>query len=159
MTTKKTVVVRNGETEGAEPLMIFGETMLVKLSGTDTEGSYAILENYTPPQAGPPLHRHSREDESFYIIEGEFLSEVDGTQLRASAGDALFAPRGTVHAFQNVGTEMGRMLVVVQPAGLELFFEEVSTATRGMQQPEMGVLLPIAQKHGLEVLGPPLGHR
>jgi quercetin dioxygenase-like cupin family protein len=159
MATKKTLMVKSGETEGTEPLNILGETMLVKLSGADTEGSYAILENYTPPQAGPPLHRHSREDESFYILEGEFLFEVDGRQLRASAGDALFAPRGTAHTFQNAGKTMGHMLVVVQPAGLELFFEELSNATRGMQPPDMSVIVPIATKHGLELLGPPLSAR
>jgi uncharacterized cupin superfamily protein len=84
---------------------------------------------------------------------------VDGAQFRASTGDALFAPRGTVHTFQNVGEEMGRMLVVLQPAGLEVFFEELSNATRDMQKPDMSVIVPIAAKHGLELLGPPLGAR
>jgi quercetin dioxygenase-like cupin family protein len=159
MSTKQTVVVRCGETRGAEPLYILGETMLVKLSSADTDGSYAIMENVTPPQGGPPLHRHGREDESFYVIEGEFLFEVDGKQMRASTGCTVFAPKGTVHTFQNIGEKDGRLLVIVQPAGLDLFFEELSGAMRGIAQPEMSKIVPIAHKYGLELLGPPLRAR
>jgi len=156
---KSTLILKPGETRGKAPVNIFGGEVWVKLGGADTDGSYAITEGITPPNGGPPLHRHSREDESFYILEGEFVFEVDGKQTKAGPGCSVFVPRGTAHLFQNIGTGVGRMLSVVQPAGLEDFFTEMSVASGTMQEPDKAVLIPIFQKYGLELLGPPLGRR
>src|ERR1700680_1224304 len=119
MTTKEPLLLQPDETRGSAPLNMFGGVIWVKLAGTDTGGTYAITEGTTPPKGGPPLHRHSREDESFYILEGELFFEVDGKLHHAGPGCTVFAPRGTAHLFQNVGTTVGRMLSVVQPAGIE----------------------------------------
>src|SRR5258708_5127675 len=100
----------------------------------------------------PPLHRHSREDESFYILEGTYLFEVDGVQFTAGEGYYVFAPCGTIHAFQNAGATSGRLLIVVQPAGLEKFLAELSAATSGMLVPDEAVMVPIFEKYGLELL-------
>ena len=138
---------------------IFGDQIWIKLGHADTNGSYAIMEAVTPPQGGPPLHRHSREDESFYVMEGDFVFEIDGEKIPASSGCTLFAPRGTAHTFQNVGKTSGRVLVVVQPAGLDVFFDEVAQAASGMAQLDLQVVVPLAQKYGLELLGPPMHAR
>src|ERR1051326_8412067 len=107
METKKALLLKPNETRHSSVLNIFGGEIWVKLAGSDTGGTYAITEGTTPPLGGPPLHRHSREDESFYILEGEFVFEVDGKLLQAGPGSSVFAPRGTVHLFQNVGTSVG----------------------------------------------------
>jgi uncharacterized cupin superfamily protein len=153
------LVVAPGATRGPAPLDIFGDRVCVKLAGTDTAGRLAVIEDCTPPLGGPPLHRHGREDEWFYVLEGEYLFEVDGRQERCGAGAAVYAPRGTVHTFQNVGASSGRMLVVVQPAGLDAFFADLDGATRGMREPDLSVVVPIFEKYGLELLGPPLAAR
>ena len=159
MTSGYAFVSQAGETRNSGVLDILGDEIRIKVAGSDTNGGYAIMEAITEPECGPPLHRHSREDESFFVIEGEFLFEVDGKQLRAGAGCAIHAPRGTAHTFQNVGETTGRMMVVVQPAGLDAFFEDLAGATKGMGQPDPSVIVPIFEKHGLELLGPPLGAR
>src|ERR671925_118916 len=114
MSVRKAHIVHSGKARGARNVRfdIFGDQIWVKLGHADTEGSYAIIEGITPPQGGPPLHRHSREDESFYIVEGDFVFEVDGETLPAGPGCTLFAPRGTAHTFQNVGKTAGRLLVI-----------------------------------------------
>lgn len=103
------------------PLDIFGDLLWVSLVHAYQQGGYVILEDHTEPQCGPPLHRHSREDEAFYILDGDYLFKVDGLQFTASAGSSATAPRGTAHTFQNIGTKTGRMLVLAQPAGVESF--------------------------------------
>src|SRR5512133_2930769 len=70
---------------------------------------------------------------------------------RTCPGCSLFAPKGSSHTFQNVGTMPGRILVMVEPAGLDT----LSGATAGTQ-PDPAVVVPIFHKHGLELLGPPL---
>jgi len=152
-------VLQADESRTAEVLNIFGDRIRVKVRGADTDGRLSLMEDRTEPQAGPPLHRHQREDEWFFILDGEFRFEVDGEELHAGAGCTVFAPKGTAHTFQNSGTTTGRMLVMVQPAGLEEFFSELSAVTAGMAVPEMAVVVPVFEKYGLELLGPPLAAR
>jgi mannose-6-phosphate isomerase-like protein (cupin superfamily) len=68
------------------PLDILGDQVLLKLGGRESVGQLTVTMGITPPNAGPPLHRHSREDESFYVLEGEYLFEVDGKQFHAGPG-------------------------------------------------------------------------
>jgi quercetin dioxygenase-like cupin family protein len=152
---KEALVLAPGESRTGATLQIYGSQVEVKLSGADTAGAYAIVESITEPQTVPPLHRHNREDESFYVLEGEFLFEVDGRRIQAGPGSAVFAPRGTVHTFLNVGSAPGRMLGVVQPAGLDSFFVDMDAAGTS-KEPDFAVLAQIFQKYGLELMGPPL---
>jgi quercetin dioxygenase-like cupin family protein len=77
----QSLLLKPRETRSTGPLNIFGDLVFVKLGGDDTDGNYAIMKTVTPPQGGPPLHRHRREDESFYVLEGEYVFEVDGKEL------------------------------------------------------------------------------
>ena len=75
------------------------------------------------PGDGPPLHTHEAQDESWYVLEGELRFKLGDTMQAAPAGSFVFVPRGTVHAFQNVGPGPARILVIFTPAGMEPFFE------------------------------------
>jgi mannose-6-phosphate isomerase-like protein (cupin superfamily) len=150
---KKAMILAPGESRTGAPLRIYSDQLKVKLSGADTAGACAIVESVTEPQSGPPLHRHTREDEHFYVLEGQFLFEIDGRRIPAGPGASLYAPRGTAHTFQNVGAAPGRLLVVSQPAGLDSFFIDMDAAAAGNAQPDLATLLPIFEKYGLELLG------
>ena len=156
MKQKPALVVEREQSRTANPLNVLGNLIRVKLNGSDTDWAYAIMEDTAAPQAGPPLHRHTREDESFYVLEGYYRFAVDGQEINAGPGTFVYAPRGTAHTFQNIGQTPGRLLVTVQPAGLEVFLADLSTATVGMTEPDLKVIVPIFEKHGLELLGPPL---
>ena len=69
-------------------LWVVGELLPLKLVGSDTDGAFALLEEVTPPQGGPPPHMHTREDETFYVLEGELEFVVGGRALLATAGPA-----------------------------------------------------------------------
>jgi quercetin dioxygenase-like cupin family protein len=159
MNAAELVLLKPGESRLENPLDILGDLVLIKLGGRDTAGQLTVMMGITPPKAGPPLHRHSREDESFYVLEGEYLFEVDGKQFHAGPGTFAFLPRGTVHAFQNVTDKPAKLLIITQPAGVEDFFVEVAGAMRGMAEPDVSVLLPIFHKFGMEFMGPPIGAR
>ena len=159
MADKVALLVKPGESRGSAPTDIFGVVATTLLAGSDTDGGYAIIHVSSPPMGGPPLHRHSREDESFYILEGEFDFETEGKLYHAGPGCSMFLPRGRSHRFQNVGSTSGRMLSIVQPAGFEQFFVELAAASAGMKQPDRSVMAPIFEKFGLELLGPPMAVR
>ncbi len=153
----ETLFLKSGETCLEGPLNLLGDEVLVKLGGQFAQ--LTVMLSTTEPKVGPPLHRHSREDEAFFVLEGNFLFEADGKQTHAGPGCFMFLPRGTAHTFQNVGETPGKMLILTQPAGVENFFSEIDRATRGMKEVDRNVLLPIFAKYGMELLGPPIGAR
>jgi quercetin dioxygenase-like cupin family protein len=152
----KTLVLGPQDHRSSEPLDVLGEPCLVKLAGGDTGNAVAVVNLTVPKLSGPPLHRHSREDEWFYVLDGEITVEVDGQRFTAGAGTSAFAPRGTAHAFQNFRDEAAHILVIVTPAGLDRFFEDVTAQNKGLSQPDFARVEELMQNYGLELLGPPL---
>jgi quercetin dioxygenase-like cupin family protein len=154
--TKAAFTVKAGTDHRGGSLYVVGSDISVKISSEDTNGAFTTFEDHTPPLAGPPLHSHRYQDEWWYILEGRYRFQVDGEIIVAGPGDTVFAPKGSRHAFQNIGTDTGTTLTTVVPGGLDIFFEELSEAVPRGTQPDPAVVVPIFQKHDLELLGPPL---
>jgi mannose-6-phosphate isomerase-like protein (cupin superfamily) len=131
------------------------EKVHILLSKQDTGGALALFIDEVPPNGGPPLHIHHQEDETFYLLEGELVMQVNGEQVTVGAGSVAFLPRGVPHTFTNPGTETARALVILTPGGLEGFFAEVEPLVT-QAEPEMGAVLAVAAKYGIEAIGPPL---
>src|SRR3954447_13538530 len=152
-------VAHPGEGRLTETLDVFGHSMTVKISSRDTGGAFAVIEDITPPLSGPPLHIHHEQDEWWHVLEGNYRFEVDGREIVAGPGAHVYAPRGTRHAFQNLGMEPARMIVTVVPGGLDLFFEEINASAVPGLEPDPAKLAPIFERHGLPLAGPPLAAR
>ena len=88
----------------------------VKAGGAETGHAFSQIETDDPRGSGPPLHLHHNEDETFYVLEGEVTVVVGGERIDLEAGDYLFGPRGTAHAYV-VRSERARMLVTASPSG------------------------------------------
>ena len=146
--------VASGESRDGKALYVVGDELFVKIP--ETNGAFAVIEDHTPLGGGPPLHLHFEQDEWWYIVEGKFLYEVDGKQFYAGPGDTVYAPKGTRHAFKNVGTRPGHSIVTVVPGGLDEFFEEITATIPKDAPPDPAVIAPIFLKHGMELLGPPI---
>jgi mannose-6-phosphate isomerase-like protein (cupin superfamily) len=145
---------------GDGPLIqVNGDEVTIKISSRDTGGAFTVFEGRTRPLHGPPLHLHRDQDESWYILEGQYRFEVDGQEIYAGAGSTVFAPRGSRHTFQNIGSIPGRMVTTVVPGGLDNFFEELAAASARGTIPDLAKMLPIFEKYKLELLGPPLAAR
>ena len=115
-------VLKAGE---GRSIWVVGDLYTIKASGEETGGAFALIEARVPPGGGPPPHVHHREDEAFYVLEGELRFHVDGRDITAGAGSWVTLARGSLHHFKNVGDRPARMLIVVTPAGLERYFLEV----------------------------------
>jgi quercetin dioxygenase-like cupin family protein len=139
-----------------QPLNVLGTEVFVKVANTDTESAVAIFCHSVAPMYGPPLHRHSREDEWFYILKGEITFEIDGKRITLHAGSSAFAPRGTTHTYKNSTNEAAEILVVVTPGGFLEFFEELSVLSDQVTASDPSAIERIAKKYGIEIVGPPL---
>jgi quercetin dioxygenase-like cupin family protein len=106
-----------------------GDLYRFLVTGAETGGAYFAMEAIVPPGGGPPPHIHRHEDETFYIVEGECRLLLAEEWITAGAGDFVNVPRGTVHRFQNQGTEAMRMILTFTPAGIEKFFDETLERT------------------------------
>ena len=108
------------------------------------------------PGVGPGRHIHHHQDETFFFLEGEFIAEVGGHTYEFNQGDVAYIPRGTVHAFKNVGSTVGRLRYIFNPAeSIEKMFRDFYEI---MQHGELTIekMAEISLRHGQEFVGPPL---
>jgi quercetin dioxygenase-like cupin family protein len=144
-----------------EALWFLGCLVTVKSSAESTGGRVAVLEHLAPRGAGSPLHVHRREDEWFYVLDGELTFWVGGEVIEAPAGAFVYGPAGVPHTFV-VSSERARFLLVAEPAGIEGFVRAVATPARELaippaptEPPDMAGLVAAAAAVGIEIVGPP----
>lgn len=107
-----------------EKIWITGDTLWFKATSAETGGTYTVIEVISLPGNGPPPHLHENEDESIYVIDGEFEILLGAKTMRAEPGTFVFVPKRTVHRFRCIGGGPGRLLLHFTPGGIEGFFRE-----------------------------------
>jgi len=125
-----------------------------------TAGRVAVIQHLAPKGAGSPLHVHHRENEWFYVLEGELTIWVDGQVIRAPAGSFVFGPQDTPHTFTISSEGDARFLLVTEPAGFEAFTCACAEPAQALTLPPPGDPHPeqmtaIAAEYGIDILGPP----
>jgi RimJ/RimL family protein N-acetyltransferase/uncharacterized RmlC-like cupin family protein len=145
-------------------IAVVGDVYRFLATGEDTNGKYALWEAVVPPGGGPPPHVHSREEEGFYILEGEITFLIGEERVLATAGMFANMPVGTPHSFKNESDRPAKMLISVAPAGLEGMFFEVgvpvaqgATTAPPPTKQEIEKLLAVAPRYGIEIRLPQHG--
>ncbi len=131
-----------------------GDEYAYLATGKQTDGQYFFFEGLIPPGGGPPPHIQTREEEGFYILEGEITFWIEGEKITAPKGTFINVPKGVKHNFKNENRSPGRMLFFFSPAGIEDMFDElVADKSRSSTQEEVTVALNrIGKKYGVEFL-------
>jgi len=140
---------------------VVGDVYRFLATGEDTDGRYAIWEAIVPPGGGPPPHVHSREEEGFYILEGEITLHLGNETIVAGPGTFANMPVGVTHSFKNESNRPAKMLISVAPAGLEkMFFEVGIPLSPGAQsslpptEADLVKMGPVAHRYGIEMKKP-----
>jgi mannose-6-phosphate isomerase-like protein (cupin superfamily) len=117
------------DANGGERLVFGDVTVLVRASAETTGGAFTVIEEL-PPMVDTPLHVHAKEDEMFYVLEGEHIVQCGDQEFNLGPGGVVFLPRGIPHSQRRVVPGEGRLLVLTSPAGFEGFFRELAEADR-----------------------------
>ncbi|MEA2155688.1 MAG: hypothetical protein QOE11_1828 [Solirubrobacteraceae bacterium] len=124
------------------------------IDGAETGGGFSLVEHPMPPRGlAAPMHRHSREDEYSFVLEGRVGARLGDEVVYGEPGDLIFKPRGQWHTFWNAGDTPARILEIISPAGFEGFFEELSAVAPGATAapPDPAQLGSVAERYGLEI--------
>lgn len=137
---------------------IIGDVYRFLAVGEETDGKYALFEAIVAPGGGPPPHIHSREEESFYVLDGRITFQLGEDRFVAESGSFLNMPVGSLHTFKNETDKPARMLIFVAPAGLEQMFFEVGRPVADdaetappPTQADIEKLLEAAPQYGLTI--------
>jgi quercetin dioxygenase-like cupin family protein len=147
-----------GANEG-EARWWLGSLAVIKATAADTGGRVTIIEITEPPGYEGPLHVHHREDEGFWVLEGEAIFEVGDRTIEAHAGDYIFGPRDIPHRY-SVGEAGCRILFIMTPGGFENMVIDMSepAGSRTLpppaeEEPDWDRVAAIASAYGAELLG------
>jgi mannose-6-phosphate isomerase-like protein (cupin superfamily) len=121
------------------------------IDGDETGRGFSLVEHPMSPRAlAAPLHRHNREDEYSYVLEGRMGALLGDQVLEAGPGDLVFKPRHQWHTFWNAGDEPCRILEIIAPAGFERFFEEL-VDMGGVLKAAPEDVAALSDRYGLEM--------
>ena len=134
--------------EDAPQLDVFGGVMRILSDGENL--SPVVLESWVPPGRGVPMHMHDRDDELFYVLEGEITVAQQTNETVVAKGGCVQLPHGIPHAFRNVSSNHARILVTLTP-GLECLemFRAFDNAGKNGSAPEPARIAEIAAQHGV----------
>jgi quercetin dioxygenase-like cupin family protein len=144
----------------AQPLWLLDTLVYIRVDGEQSGGAYSLSETWGARGNMPPLHVHHRNDETFYVLEGDVRLFLGDREITLAPGQAAFAPRGVPHTYR-VESDRARWLVINSPAGFEQFLRAASEPAPRAELPPAGrtgdtaVLARAAADQGIEILGPP----
>ena len=130
------------------------ESIAFLLSAVETAGQFDMAEMELGYSGGPPLHVHTEQDETHYILKGKLRYQVGEETQETKPGDCVYIPKGTPHAWINFEQESAKILVLLTPGGSEGFFQAISSLPAEQMTPES--LAGVAQDYGTKIVGPPL---
>jgi quercetin dioxygenase-like cupin family protein len=150
-----------------------GALATIKVTGKETSGLYSIVEVVEPHGARAPLHLHRKEDEAFYVLDGEITFHIGDETLKARPGTFVFGPKNLPHTY-TVDSGPARLLFLLSPAGFEGFVEAISKPAKTRTLPPSNSDAPseemidgagsesfaaLESRYGCEIVGGPLGHK
>jgi quercetin dioxygenase-like cupin family protein len=140
-----------GPTDGASgSLGSIGVRFMI--GGDESGGGFALVEHPMAPRGlAAPLHRHSREDEYSFVLEGRVGALLGEEVVYGEPGDLIFKPRGQWHTFWNAGDEPARILEIISPAGFERFFGELTDPSQAAGPPDPAMMAAGAARYGVEL--------
>ena len=138
--------------EGSEHVEIGGLGIVWKIEGAEADDRFSVVHHPLAPRAlAAPLHRHSREDEYSYVLEGTLGALLGDEVVTAGPGTWVFKPRNQWHTFWNAGDTPCEIIEIISPAGFENFFRELAAVYAAGPEPDLALFANLCESFGLEM--------
>jgi quercetin dioxygenase-like cupin family protein len=143
-----------------ESLWFIDNLVRIHVDGEAGNGRLSVIEEWGRRGNMPPLHVHHRDDETFFVLDGEMSLFAEGGRRTLTAGQAALAPSGVPHTYR-VESDEAHWLVITAPAGFDAFVRQVSEPAQADELPDAdrpvdpAALAQAAAAAGIEILGPP----
>jgi len=145
--------------QGQGKLITVGhDSTFFKACGSQTDGRFDFMETLVHPLQGPPLHIHSEQDDTFYVLEGQLTVQIGEEIMDLGPGDFACARKGTPHTFTNVTDQPVRVLNIMTPGGFDQTLEELLPLYFA-ETPDPAAIEAVCQKHQVSFIGPTLPMR
>jgi mannose-6-phosphate isomerase-like protein (cupin superfamily) len=132
---------------------VLGAPYRFLVTSAETGGAFALLESIAPPQSIVPLHLHTREDETFFMLEGTLEIQCGDSTVPVSKNSTAFLPRNVPHAYRNTSNLSAKYLIFITPGGFEKCLQEFAQLPAA-QPPTLETLAAIGNKYGLQFVPP-----
>lgn len=149
------------DAQQGRPLWHLGALLIFKALGAETNQQFWALEGLADQHMAVPLHTHSREDEIWYVIDGEIAFTVGTETHIGGPGTFVYIPRFVPHTFQ-IRSQIARWFGIGIPAGLDQWFFETGEPAQALtlppppiSPPDVDVIVASLRAYGTETLGPP----
>ena len=137
---------------GGEEVFLGSIGVRFLIDGADAGQRFAFLEHPMSPRAlAAPLHRHSREDEYSFVLEGRMGALLGDDVVEAGPGELVFKPRGQWHTFWNAGDTPCEIIEIISPAGFENFFRELADVYASENGPDLARFVDLCSRFALEM--------
>jgi mannose-6-phosphate isomerase-like protein (cupin superfamily) len=138
--------------DGSEHVEIGGLGIVFKIEGDEADERFSVVHHPLAPRAlAAPLHRHTREDEYSYVIEGTLGALLGDEVVTAGPGTWVFKPRNQWHTFWNAGDTRCEIIEIISPAGFEGFFRELGEVYAGGGEPDLAHFGELCSRYGLDM--------
>jgi mannose-6-phosphate isomerase-like protein (cupin superfamily) len=155
-----------GQGQGVGQPFMPGETLTWKVTAAESAGTLEVAELALEADVGTPEHVHHQNDEAYYVVDGTYRFKVGPDMADVGAGAFVYIPRGTPHAWLNVGDRPGRVVMLFTPGGMAGYFEELQPFLPELLAAggDMSAVDPetlrkagdVMQRYHYELVGPPL---
>jgi mannose-6-phosphate isomerase-like protein (cupin superfamily) len=137
--------------DGGASVEIGGLGIVWKIEGAEADNRFSVVHHPLAPRAlAAPLHRHTREDEYSYVIEGTLGALLGDEVVTAGPGTWVFKPRNQWHTFWNAGDTSCEIVEIISPAGFEGFFRELGDVF-AHGEPDLAAFAELCERYGLEM--------
>lgn len=142
-------------------IAVAGDINTIVVSKQDTGGTYSFIEAKVFPGGGPAPHIQTREQEGFYVVEGQVTFKANEQTIVAKPGTFINIPPNVLHSFKNETNEIAKLLFVLSPSGMEQLFVDVGLEVTDISKKpppftdeQLRKLPSIASKYGVEIRPP-----
>ena len=148
-----TLAAAGARAAGTAPFPMLGSMMSLQVSSAQTHGVSSTLAVDVAPGHEPPMHVHTREDETYVVTRGHFRFYRGNQTFEGGPGSVVFFPRNVPHTFKVIGAAPGRLVFTLVPPGLENMFSTISK--RGLTLPkDARAIVALGKTYGITYLLP-----